>query len=146
MPSIRVSNILLRYTTLLRRRAIGLLLNLIFGGFVGANSHSTKQHTAASLADVLEKDYFPMIGGAKLYLSEHEWRLIIAALRSDTAPSKQPCVVEATALRYAREFVDQPDVRAQAIVAFRSGGQDSVADALEEAVIIARELLRIHER
>ena len=45
------------------------------------NSHSTKQHTAASLADVLEKDY-SLKGGAQLYLSGHEWRLVISALRS----------------------------------------------------------------
>ena len=48
---------------------------------MGANSHSTKQHTAASLADVLEKDY-SLKGGAQLYLSGHEWRLVISALRS----------------------------------------------------------------
>jgi hypothetical protein len=39
------------------------------------------RHTPTSLADVLEKQYSPMQGGAKLYLSEYEWRMVIAALR-----------------------------------------------------------------
>ena len=39
------------------------------------------QHTHASLADVLEKDYFPMPDGAKLYLNEYEWRMVVEALR-----------------------------------------------------------------
>lgn len=46
-------------------------------------------HTAASLADVLEKHYFPSDGlgglGAQIYLSEHEWWMVIAALRSEVA-------------------------------------------------------------
>lgn len=51
---------------------------------VSPHSYTAKQHTAASLADMLERDYFPQpgVGGKKLYLCEHEWRLVIDALRS----------------------------------------------------------------
>lgn len=38
-----------------------------------------ERHTAASLADVLEKDYAP--GGKSLFLSGHEWRLVVDGLR-----------------------------------------------------------------
>ena len=41
-----------------------------------------EQHTPSSLADVLERDYFPMPHGARLYLNEYEWRMVIAALRA----------------------------------------------------------------
>ena len=49
------------------------------------DSQGTKEHTASSLADVLEKHYFPMLGGAQLYLSEHEWRLVLSALKNADA-------------------------------------------------------------
>jgi len=39
-------------------------------------------HTAASLADVLEKDY-SLKDGKSLYLAGGEWELVIAALRSE---------------------------------------------------------------
>ena len=39
------------------------------------------QHTPASLADVLERDYFPMPDGKNLYLNEYEWRMVVEALR-----------------------------------------------------------------
>ena len=45
-------------------------------------------HTPQSLADVLERDYFPMPDGAKLFLAEHEWRMVIAALRA--SPPEAP--------------------------------------------------------
>jgi len=52
---------------------------------MGANSYGTEPvpHTPASLADVLEKQYFPKpgVGGKQLYLSEYEWRMVIGALR-----------------------------------------------------------------
>ncbi len=41
-----------------------------------------KLHTAASLADVLEKDY-SLAYGQTLFLSGHEWGLVVAALRSE---------------------------------------------------------------
>ena len=40
-----------------------------------------EKHTAASLADMIERDYFPMPRGKNLYLSEHEWTLVLKALR-----------------------------------------------------------------
>jgi hypothetical protein len=56
-------------------------------------------HTPQSLADVLERDYFPMPSGstkpsakrygAKLYLTEHEWRMVIAALRASPPEAEQ---------------------------------------------------------
>ena len=52
-------------------------------------------HTPQSLADVLERDYFPMPDGAKLYLAEHEWKMVITALRA--SPSE---AVERDAARY----------------------------------------------
>ena len=45
-------------------------------------SETPDRHTPRSLADVLERDYFPMPDGAKLYLSEYEWRMVIDALRA----------------------------------------------------------------
>lgn len=45
----------------------------------------SEQHTPASLADVLERDYFPMPDGKNLYLNEYEWRMVVAALRSHEA-------------------------------------------------------------
>ncbi len=51
-------------------------------------SKTPQRHTATSLADVLERDYFPMPEGKSLFLAEHEWRLVIGALRlSDRAPT-----------------------------------------------------------
>lgn len=50
---------------------------------------SHERHTPASLADVLERDYFPMSGGKSLYLAEHEWRMVIAALRSESASDRR---------------------------------------------------------
>jgi hypothetical protein len=57
-------------------------------------------HTPQSLADVLERDYFPMPSGstkpsakrygAKLYLAEHEWRMVIAALRASPPEAEGP--------------------------------------------------------
>jgi hypothetical protein len=44
-------------------------------------SYKAKLHTPASLADVLEKDYFPMPKGKSLYLTEYEWRMVVTALR-----------------------------------------------------------------
>ena len=52
-------------------------------------------HTPQSLADVLERDYFPMPDGAKLYLAEHEWKMVITALRASP-----PEAVERDAARY----------------------------------------------
>lgn len=46
------------------------------------------RHTAASLADVLEKDYALSLG-AQIFLSGHEWGLVVAALRSETRPTER---------------------------------------------------------
>ena len=63
--------------------------------FKASSSDAKGQHTPASLADVLERDYFPMPEGAKLYLAEHEWRMVVNALRSASAPqSEKPAIPE----------------------------------------------------
>ena len=49
----------------------------------GDAPHDAHLHTAASLADVLEKDY-ALSEGAQLFLSGHEWGLVVAALRAAT--------------------------------------------------------------
>jgi hypothetical protein len=46
-------------------------------------------HTPTSLADVLERDYFPMPTGKSLYLSEYEWKMVVAALRGCTGPNSE---------------------------------------------------------
>jgi hypothetical protein len=56
-------------------------------------------HTPQSLADVLERDYFPRPSGstkpsaerygAKLYLTDHEWRMVIAALRASPPEAEE---------------------------------------------------------
>lgn len=46
---------------------------------------SRSQHSAASLADVLERDYHSaFIYGASLFLGAHEWRMVVDALRAFT--------------------------------------------------------------
>lgn len=46
------------------------------------------KHSAATLAEVIERDYFPMDNGRNLYFSVHEWQLIVAGLRAlAAAPS-----------------------------------------------------------
>jgi hypothetical protein len=57
-------------------------------------------HTPQSLADVLERDYFPMPDGAKLYLAEHEWRMVIDALRA-SPPEAEGKDLIAYAARYS---------------------------------------------
>lgn len=47
------------------------------------------------------------------------------------------------ALRLAREFVSAPDDRAQVKVMLASKGMPLVADMIDEAVIMARELIRL---
>lgn len=44
-------------------------------------------HSPQSLADVLERDYFPTTSslGKNLYLSYDEWRMVIDALRAQRA-------------------------------------------------------------
>ena len=51
-----------------------------------SSSDAKGQHTPSSLADVLERDYFPMPYGKNLYLNEYECKMVIAALRA-TPPS-----------------------------------------------------------
>ena len=50
---------------------------------VSQHSNTANEHTPASLADMLEKDYFskPGVGGKSLFLTEHEWLMVIHALR-----------------------------------------------------------------
>ena len=60
-------------------------------------------HTPASLADVLERDYFPIPDGAKLYLNEYEWRMVIAALRASSIPGEESVVGELELIAYAHE-------------------------------------------
>jgi hypothetical protein len=61
-------------------------------------------YTAKELGDMLERDYFPTrgVGGKQLYLGEHEWRLVIDALRqcgpNDTQDAKR--------YRWVREHID----------------------------------------
>ena len=49
-----------------------------------SNESRSGRHTAASLANVLETDY-NLEGGGRLYLSGHEWKLVLTALRSEIA-------------------------------------------------------------
>ena len=53
------------------------------------------QHNAYSLAEVLEKHY-DLSKGAQLFLSAHEWGLVIAALRSEKAPPPEEGATGAT--------------------------------------------------
>jgi hypothetical protein len=49
------------------------------------------------------------------------------------------------ALRLAREFVSAPDVRAQVKVEVAAGGMPLLADMIDEAVVMAREIIRLAE-
>ena len=70
------------------------------------------QHNAYSLAEVLEKHY-DLSKGAQLFLSAHEWGLVIAALRSEKAPPPEEGATGATPRTDAlenRPYVDYADV------------------------------------
>ena len=63
------------------------------------------QHTAASLADVLEKHY-SLSEGAQLFLSGHEWGLVVSALRSEIgAPG------ELESLRVFQRKIEEAEAR-----------------------------------
>ena len=55
------------------------------------------RYTAKELADMLVKDYFPMPRGASLYLSAHEWQMVVDALRSSGPSSELLNAAEAMA-------------------------------------------------
>jgi hypothetical protein len=52
----------------------------------------------------------------------------------------------AEALRLAREFIDDPDLRAQVKVKIAVDGHPLIADMIDEAVVMAREIIRLSEQ
>ena len=72
-----------------------------------------------------------------------EWNALHdAALRSvESAPGVR---VSMEALKLAREFVADPDMRAQVKVQLSIAGYPKLADLIDEAVVVSRELLRLH--
>ena len=59
--------------------------------------------------------------------------------------SQHSCTVEPEALRLAQEFVSDPDRRAQVKFNLAAGGYLLVADLIDEAVEVSRELIRLDE-
>lgn len=53
--------------------------------------------------------------------------------------------VNAKALRMARQIVSDPDTRARIKVALEMEGKPGMAALIDEAVLVARELIRIAE-
>lgn len=61
-------------------------------------------------------------------------------------PNKDCSLPSAEALRLAREFVDDPDLRAQVKVKIAIDGHPLIADMIDEAVVMAREIIRLSEQ
>lgn len=75
---------------------------------------ATNSHTAKSLADVLERDY-KLSEGAQLFLSGHEWGLVIAALRADAPTPKT-----------ANEMPDEVEQLVRALTDYEQADPDGV--------------------
>ncbi len=67
----------------------------------------------------------------------HEINAALAALRSLPGP------VTEEELQLAREFLADPDKRAQVKVQLEINGWSALADMIDEAVVVSRALLRI---
>ena len=110
------------------------------------NSAANSLSTAASRSRAaLPSDYRRVLEASNLPIEQAVAiaDMVELALRSEPA---YPCVVDASALRYAREFVADPDRRAQVKVQLHANGWPQLADLIDEAVVVSHELLRIYER
>lgn len=76
--------------------------------------------------------------------SHHECALAkLEAARKELSSLRGRVEVDPTALRLAKEMVDQPDARAQIKVKLAAMGLPMMADVIDEAVLISRELIRL---
>ena len=91
------------------------------------------RYTPQDLADVLERDYFPMPNGKTLYLNEYEWKMVIAALRAspfETATEKR---IDVADVYMEQRYVDLSKPENRAALVARAKAASSEAEELEES-------------
>src|SRR3990167_1178360 len=97
------------------------------------------RYTPQDLADVLERDYFPMPNGKTLYLNEYEWKMVIAALRAspfETATEKR---IDVADVYMEQRYVDlsKPENRAALVARAKAASSEAEQrdNALEDAAL-----------